>query len=349
MEVTVPVNVDGRELWMMEVSMSVNVNGRAWCMMEVNMSVNVDGRELYMMKVSVSVNADGRGLWMMEVSVPVNVDGRGLCMMEVSMSVNVDGRELCMMEAVVVFNVNKQLREPAFALTPTILKDSTKGFRLKVCFRWLKVGQSTMGILEVYVPSGMEADLDSIDTTNTGGQYKKVEKGFRSIILYFDTILSTQMCIEVDIRRVALVARHRPVPIKLREHNEPSNEVIKTYQSKALSSATIIEVCGPGNCVEVKERVYTTFVEKGIVYTTFVEKGIINTTFVGNGIVKTLLVENGLVYTTFVEKGIVNILFVEKEIVHTTFVENEIVYTKFLEKRIVYTILAEKGIVTPHL
>ncbi|XP_052103757.1 CD109 antigen-like [Mytilus californianus] len=171
-----------------------------------------------------------------------------------SVSVNSSGSGWCLVEAVVVFNVNKQLREPAFALTPTILKDSTKGFRLKVCFRWLKAGQSTMGILEVYVPSGTEADLDSIDTTNTGGQYKKVEKGFRSIILYFDTILSTQMCIEVDIRRVALVARHKPVPIKLREHNEPSNEVIKTYQSKALSSATIIEVCGPGNCVEVKKR-----------------------------------------------------------------------------------------------
>ena len=33
-----------------------------------------------------------------------------------------------------------------------------------------------MGILERSLPSGMEADLDSIDTTNTGGQYRKVEK-----------------------------------------------------------------------------------------------------------------------------------------------------------------------------
>ncbi|XP_052103780.1 CD109 antigen-like [Mytilus californianus] len=171
-----------------------------------------------------------------------------------SVSVTASGSGWCMVEAAVVFNVNEQLREPAFALTPTILNDSTKGFKLKVCFRWLKVGQSTMGILEITLPSGMEADLETIDTTNTGGQYKKVEKGFRSINLYFDTILSTQMCIAVDIRRVALVARHRPVPIKLREHNEPSNEVIKTYQSKALSTATIIEVCGPDNCVEVKKR-----------------------------------------------------------------------------------------------
>ncbi|CAG2257033.1 unnamed protein product [Mytilus edulis] len=170
----------------------------------------------------------------------------GLCMLKV----NCTG--LCMMKAVVSFNVNEQLRDPAFSLTTTILNDSTKGFTLKVCFRWLKVGQSTMGMLEITLPSGTEADLETMDTTNTGGQYKKVEKGFRSINLYFDTILSTQMCIAVDIKRVALVARHKAVPIKLWEVNEPSNEVIKTYESKALSGATIIEVCGPDNCVQVK-------------------------------------------------------------------------------------------------
>ncbi|CAC5356893.1 CD109 [Mytilus coruscus] len=122
-------------------------------------------------------------------------------------------------EVAVYFNVNNDLRQPAFALTTTVLNDSTKGFRLRVCFRlintmyisWLRGGQSTMGILEISLPSGMEADLESIDTTNTGGQYKKVEKAFR-------------------------------------------NEAVTFYQSKALANATIIEVCGPNNCEEVKVK-----------------------------------------------------------------------------------------------
>ncbi|XP_052103778.1 CD109 antigen-like [Mytilus californianus] len=171
-----------------------------------------------------------------------------------SVSVNANGRGLCLMEVAVYFNVNEDLREPAFDLTTTVLNDSTKGFRLRVCFSWLRGGQSTMGMLEISLPSGMEADLESIDTTNTGGQYKKVEKAFRQINLYFDAILSEQMCIEVDIKRVALVARHKPVWVKLREYYEPSNEVVKFYQSKALANATIIEVCGPNNCEEVKRR-----------------------------------------------------------------------------------------------
>lgn len=36
------------------------------------------------------------------------------------------------------------------------------------------------------------------------------------------------MCIAVDIKRVALVARHKAVPIKLWEVNEPSKFKLKT-------------------------------------------------------------------------------------------------------------------------
>ncbi|XP_063430935.1 CD109 antigen-like [Mytilus trossulus] len=217
------------------------------------------GEKIYVPNFQMSVNTVG-DTWTQGKTFDVN--NRNALVLQIedipntvrSVSVNANGKGLCLMEVAVYFNVNNDLREPAFALTTTVLNDSTKGFRLRVCFNWLRGGQSTMGILEISLPSGMEADLDSIDTTNTGGQYKKVEKAFRQINLYFDTILSEQMCIEVDIRRVALVARHKPVWVKLREYYEPSNEVVKFYQSKALANATIIEVCGPNNCEEVKRR-----------------------------------------------------------------------------------------------
>ncbi|VDH89375.1 Hypothetical predicted protein [Mytilus galloprovincialis] len=217
------------------------------------------GEKIYVPNFQMSVNTVG-DTWSQGKTFDVN--NRNALVLQIedipntvrSVSVNANGKGLCLMEVAVYFNVNNDLREPAFALTTTVLNDSTKGFRLRVCFSWLRGGQSTMGILEISLPSGMEADLDSVDTTNTGGQYKKVEKAFRQINLYFDAILSKQMCIEVDIRRVALVARHKPVWVKLREYYEPSNEVVKFYQSKALANATIIEVCGPNNCEEVKRR-----------------------------------------------------------------------------------------------
>ena len=40
------------------------------------------------------------------------------------------------------------------------------------------------------------------------------------------------------------------------------NEVIKTYISTKLADATIIEVCGPENCKEVKVKTYTMYIAK---------------------------------------------------------------------------------------
>ena len=42
-----------------------------------------------------------------------------------------------------------------------------------------------------------------------------------TLIISFQ-IISRDMCIEVDITRVSLVARHKPVPIRLSEYYEPS-------------------------------------------------------------------------------------------------------------------------------
>lgn len=156
------------------------------------------------------------------------------------------------MQTTVYFNVPAELREPAFDLILVVLRDSINGFRLRICFRWLRSGESTMGYLEVSIPTGMEADISSLITKATGGLFKRIEKAFRQVNLFFDWITTQTMCIEININRVALVARHQPVPVKLSEYYEPSNEVIKLYSSPALSRSTIFEVCGPNRCEEVK-------------------------------------------------------------------------------------------------
>jgi hypothetical protein len=54
-----------------------------------------------------------------------------------------------------------------------------------------KGGQSTMGYLEISIPTGMDADLDTLNTSQTGGLFKKSEKAFRQINLYFDAVCTT--------------------------------------------------------------------------------------------------------------------------------------------------------------
>lgn len=165
--------------------------------------------------------------------------------------VTVSGNGVCLMEIDVTFNVMRGLREPAFNLTHSLPKDTTDGFRLRTCFRYLKGRKSGMALLEISLPSGMDADLASLSTPS--GRFKKVEKAFRQVNLYFDSILNTEECVELDVNRVNLVARHQDVPIRLSEIQEPSNEGVIFYKSEALSSATIIEVCGADEtCLELR-------------------------------------------------------------------------------------------------
>lgn len=40
-------------------------------------------------------------------------------------------------QAAVYYNVFEELREPAFDLTPTVMKETINGFTLRACFRYM--------------------------------------------------------------------------------------------------------------------------------------------------------------------------------------------------------------------
>ncbi|XP_063427336.1 C3 and PZP-like alpha-2-macroglobulin domain-containing protein 8 [Mytilus trossulus] len=162
--------------------------------------------------------------------------------------IDCEGSGFLMSEVAVFFNVHEELRQPAFDLSTTILNDSILGFRLKLCFSWLRGGNSTMGYMEITLPTGMEADVESMNTTRTYGLYKKREASSDNLNLYFDWVTTKEMCVEVNIDRVNLVAKQKPVPARLSEYYEQSNEVIRMYESKVLSQASAEDVCGLDRC-----------------------------------------------------------------------------------------------------
>lgn len=45
-----------------------------------------------------------------------------------------------------------------------------------------------MGFMEIAIPTGMEADIDSMNTTSTYGLYKKKELQSDQLDLYFDWV-----------------------------------------------------------------------------------------------------------------------------------------------------------------
>ncbi|CAC5397371.1 CD109 [Mytilus coruscus] len=131
-----------------------------------------------------------------------------------------------MVEVSVFFNVPAELRKPAFSLDIKILNDSVLGFMLQICFSWLRGKKSTMGYIEITKPTGMETDIGSLNTSRTYGLYKKKEITADQLNLYFDWITSKEMCIDININRVSLVAKQKPVPCRISEYYEQSNEFV---------------------------------------------------------------------------------------------------------------------------
>lgn len=62
-----------------------------------------------------------------------------------------------------------------------------------------------MGLLEINIPSGMEADTDSLDTSGAQGQFTSVEKAFRQVNLFFDAVC----CIYMHrIKKIIIIKTH---------------------------------------------------------------------------------------------------------------------------------------------
>ncbi|KAH3871688.1 hypothetical protein DPMN_034899 [Dreissena polymorpha] len=69
---------------------------------------------------------------------------------------------------------------------------------VKSCVKWLKAGTRGMAIQEFGIPSGFEADLESIKQVV---EIKRVESKDRKLVLYFNQITCTPLCLTLDIIR----------------------------------------------------------------------------------------------------------------------------------------------------
>ncbi|XP_062608191.1 CD109 antigen-like isoform X3 [Saccostrea cucullata] len=162
-----------------------------------------------------------------------------------SVTVSATGHGMGLIEVSVFFNVEQEIQEPSFDMTVTLVKDSLDAIQIETCAHWLKVGASGMTVQEIGIPTGFEADLESITQLPT---LKKVETENKKIILYLDEISTAPTCIVVDMFRTGLVAKTQPAPIRIYDYYEPANQVTKFYQSHSLKNSNICDVCKDCGC-----------------------------------------------------------------------------------------------------
>ncbi|XP_022321696.2 CD109 antigen-like isoform X2 [Crassostrea virginica] len=160
-------------------------------------------------------------------------------------TVSATGHGMGLIQVSVFFNVEQEIEEPSFDMTVTMVKDTLDAIQIETCAHWLKVGASGMTVQEIGVPTGFEADLESITQLPT---LKKVETENRKIVLYLDEISTAPTCIVVDMFRTGLVAKTQPAAIRIFDYYEPANQVTKFYQSQRLKNSDICDVCADCGC-----------------------------------------------------------------------------------------------------
>ncbi|KAL5015784.1 hypothetical protein ScPMuIL_005373 [Solemya velum] len=162
-----------------------------------------------------------------------------------TVDVSATGRGNALVEVAVYFNVEEEIEEPSFDLSVKLSDETLDSMKVQTCVRWLKAGSSGMAVEEFGVPSGFAVNLDSIERFSI---LKKTEVADRKIVLYFDEIGSTEICMTFEVERVGMVAKSQPAAVQIYDYYEPLNEATGFYMSQLLKHTSICDICPECGC-----------------------------------------------------------------------------------------------------
>merc|ERR1719510_1910173 len=115
---------------------------------------------------------------------------------------------------------------------------------------------SNMAVMEVNLPSGFTADLDSLPALRRYKGVKRVEsdKGDTRIILYFDGLkspsptASNEVCPTIAAFRTLRVARQKPAHVLVYDYYDQSRRARSFYQVDPSSLCDICDDCYVKDC-----------------------------------------------------------------------------------------------------
>lgn len=86
---------------------------------------------------------------------------------------------------------------------------------------------SNMAVMEVNLPSGFTADVDSLPSLEVSQNVKKVEtsNGLTKVILYFNNITRTEYCPTISAFRTHKVAKQKPVPVVVYDYYDTCKSI----------------------------------------------------------------------------------------------------------------------------
>ncbi|KAJ8960843.1 hypothetical protein NQ318_020139 [Aromia moschata] len=171
-------------------------------------------------------------------------------------NVTAQGTGLAVFRVSYQYNMNVTGPWPMFTLDPQVDKNSnTHHLQVSICAAFVSPnltdsGESNMAVMEVTLPSGFTADVDSLPSLEVSQNVQKVEtrNGLTKIILYFNNITRNEYCPTVSAFRTHKVAKQKPVPVVIYDYYDSSRRARVFYSGP---KATLCDICDDEDCGDV--------------------------------------------------------------------------------------------------
>ncbi|XP_067120977.1 CD109 antigen [Centruroides vittatus] len=154
------------------------------------------------------------------------------------------------------YNLAVEKEKSPFSLKPTIGKSSTENFlELNVCTNYKEEGATNMAVMEIVLPTGYAADVDSFPAIHKIPKVKQVDSvnGDSKVIVYFDRIDKEEMCVVLPAYKNYKVANQKPVPVEVYDYYNLAKSSRMFYQ---VQEGKLCDICENEDCGKKCNSIY---------------------------------------------------------------------------------------------
>jgi len=161
------------------------------------------------------------------------------------------GNGVAVIEVGYQYNLNVTSAWPSFVVNPQVAKVSDSNhMQVTICTHYIiqtNITGSNMAVMEVNLPSGFTANVDSLPALRRYKGVKRVESENKDtkVIIYFDTITKREICPTIEAFRTHRVANQKPAAVLVYDYYDQSRRARSFYD---VVPATVCDICEDEDC-----------------------------------------------------------------------------------------------------
>ncbi|KAF5298450.1 hypothetical protein FQR65_LT01229 [Abscondita terminalis] len=168
-------------------------------------------------------------------------------------NITAQGQGLAIIKVNYRYNMNVTGPWPLFTLDPQVDKNTNQHhLQLSICTAFVSRNlssqpESNIAVMEVNLPSGFTADIDSLPSLEVSQNVQKVitKNEDTTVVLYFNNLTTNEYCPTVSAFRTHKIATQKPVPVIVYDYYDSSRRARVFYKIKRI---TLCDICENEEC-----------------------------------------------------------------------------------------------------